>query len=57
MTVDINAQTGSEASRFVCQGLIGVYLLDLPNCIGLDINVPQDARLLGALNKESKHVN
>ncbi len=54
MIVKVNALPKSEPSRYICKKLLGIYLLNLPNCEGLDISVKQPARLLSRLNKEGK---
>jgi len=57
MIVDVNAQPETEPMRFVCEGLIGIYLLNLPNCQGLDISVPHTARLLSSLTNGGQSNN
>lgn len=51
MIVRLEASPNSEPSRYLCQGLLGIYLLQLPNCEGLDLSVPYEARKLTTLNK------
>ncbi len=54
MSVRLEAPENTEPSRYLCQGLLGIYLLELPNCDGLDITVPQPARKLATINKRGK---
>lgn len=54
MVVKIDALPDTEPSRFLCEGLLGIYLLDLPTCEGLDISLEHQARRLATLNKRSK---
>jgi len=51
MIVKVNAAPNTEPSRYIREKLLGIYLLNLPNCDGLDISTLQPARLLSPLNK------
>jgi hypothetical protein len=57
MIVKIEALPDTEPSRFLCEGLLGIYLLDLPTCEGLDISIEHQARRLATLNKRSEFLN
>jgi len=54
MIVKLEARENTEPSRYLCQGLIGLYLLEQPNCDGFDINVPQESRKLTTIYKTGK---
>jgi len=55
MIVKLEATESSEPSRYLCQGLVGIYLLNLPSCEGLDLSLPYEARKLTTLNKRGNH--
>jgi len=55
MIVNLEAKENTEPARYLCQGLIGIYLLAQPNCDGLDINEPQQSRKLATIFKTGSH--